>query len=281
MTAASVAIAAPASDDFRRSQHAVWASLPMSLTQAPADNRLVAVDGQAAEWIDTLTSTIRAGVSGVLLVRPAAGPSAPDIRAAAKAAADVGTIVAVQSAWAANPAVAQFAQAATGQLSDLTLIDSVIQLGGTEHRRWDDVLLGQLTLLRAVTGPLGLTRFTAQHENGYTLDGAAGTSAVTLAAVQSAPATDTARLAAYGATGDGHLIVPADGVARAAAAWFVNPDGAMCQPTWYETASRASWTRLHHAATERPCGPLPDLADLADDFELLAGITARWQGRRS
>jgi hypothetical protein len=281
MTAASVNIAAPASDGFRRSQHAVWASLPISLTQASAGNQLVAVDGQAAQWIGTLVSAIQAGASGVLLVRPAAGPSALDIRAAAKAAADVGTIVAVQSAWAANPAVAQFAQAATGQLSDLTLVDSVVQLGGTWHRRWDDVLLGQLTLLRAVTGPLELTRFTGQHENGYTLDGAAGASAVALSAVRSAPASDTARLAAYGAAGEGHLIVPSDDVARPAAAWFVNPDGAVAQPTWYETASRASWRRLHHAATEGPCGPLADLADLADDVELLTQITARWPGGRS
>lgn len=45
----NVTIAGPASDDFTRSQHAVWASLPISLTQTPAKTRLVAVDGRSAD----------------------------------------------------------------------------------------------------------------------------------------------------------------------------------------------------------------------------------------
>src|ERR1700744_185300 len=218
MTAASVTIAAPASDGFRRAQHAVWASLPMSLTQAPAKTQLVAVDGQSKDWAGTLTSTIRSGAAGVLVVRPAAGPPAADIRAAAVAAADAGTIVAVQPAWAADPAVAPFARAVTGQLANVTLIDSVVELGGIAPCRWEDVLLGQLALVRAVTGPLELAPFTAQfaarHEDGYTVDGAAGASTVALAAVRSVAASPAVRLAAYGATADAHLGVPGGGVGR-------------------------------------------------------------------
>ena len=121
---ASVTIAGPASDDFTRSQHAVWASLPVSLTQAPAKAQLVAVDGRSADWLETLQTAIQPGTAGVLVVRPAAGASAPDIRAIATAAADAGTIVAVQATWAANPAVAPFARAASERLSDVALIDS-------------------------------------------------------------------------------------------------------------------------------------------------------------
>lgn len=277
---AGVTIAGPADDDFTRSQHAVWASLPVSLTQAPAKARLAAVDGRSANWLETLEDAIRPGIAGVLVVRPAAGPSAPDIRAAAAAAAGTGTIVAVQATWAAHPAVAPFARAVAEQLSDIALIDSLVQLDGTGHRRWADVLLDQLTLLRAVIGPLELARFAAEHRHGYTVDGAIGARVVAMSAVRSATAPQAARLDAYGATAEAHLIVPSGSTATPATAWLVDSAGAVIQPTWYETASRASWRRLHLAAAERPGEPLPDLADLAGDTELVAAITANWQARR-
>ena len=275
---AGVTITGPASDDFTRSQHAVWASLPVSLTEAPAKARLAAVDGRSAGWLETLENAIRPGTAGVLVVRPAAGPSARDIRAAAAAAANAGTIVAVQTTWAANPAVAPFARAAAERLSDITLIDSVAQLDDI-HSQWADVLLDHLTLLRAVIGPLELARFAAQHRHGYTVDGVIGTSIVAMSAVRSATPPQAARLAAYGATAEAHVIVPVGSTAMPATAWFVDYAGAAMQPTWYETASRASWRRLHDAA-ERPGELLPDLADLADDAELVAGIAANWQAGR-
>jgi hypothetical protein len=278
---AYVTIAGPASEGFTRSQHAVWASLPVSLTQAPAKARLIAVDGQSADWLDTLENAIRPGAAGVLVVRPSAGPSAPDIRAVAAAAAGTGTIVALQATWAAHPAVPPFARAAAERLSDITLIDTVAQLDGTGHGRWANVLLDQLTLLRAVIRPLDAARFTAQHEHGYTLDGAIGASTVAMSAVQSATPPPAVRLTAYGATAEAHLIVPSGGTATPATAWLVDSAGAAMQPTWYETASRASWRRLHHAAAERPGEPLPDLANLADDAHLLTAVSATWQaGRR-
>jgi hypothetical protein len=277
---AGVTIAGPGGGDFARSQHAVWASLPVSLTQAPAKARLAAVDGRSADWLETLENAIRPGIAGVLVVRPAAGPSAPDIRAVAAAAAGMGTIIAVQATWAAHPAVAPFARAVAERLSDITLIDSLVQLDGTGHRQWADVLLDHLTLLRAVTGPLELARFAAEHRHGYTVDGAIGAKAVAMSAVRSATPPQAARLAAYGATAEAHLIVPSGSIATPATAWLVDSVGAVMQPTWYETASRASWRRLHRAAAERPGEPLPDLADLADDADLVAAITANWQARR-
>jgi hypothetical protein len=275
----SVTIAGPASDDFTRSQHAVWASLPVSLTTVPAKARLIAVDGQSAGWLDALENVIGPGAAGVLVVRPAAGPSAADIRAAAAAAANAGTIIAVQATWASHPAVPPFARAAAERLSDIALIDSVAQLDGTGHRGWADALLDQLSLLRAVVGPLELVRFTAQHEHGYTLDGAIGASTVAISAVQSATPPQAVRLAAYGATAEAHLLVPSGSTATPATAWFVDSAGAAMQPTWYETASRASWRRLHDAA-ERPGEPLSDLSGLADDAEMLSAVTANWLADR-
>jgi len=142
------------------------------------------------------------------------------------------------------------------------------------------VLLDQLSLLRAVIRPLELARFAAQHEHGYTLDGAIGASTVAMSAVQSATPPQAVRLAAYGATAEAHLIVPPGSTAAPATAWFVDLAGAAMQPTWYEAAARASWRRLHHAAAERPGKLLPDLHHLADDADLLTGITASWQADR-
>jgi len=276
---ASVTIAGPASDGFTQAQHAVWASLPVSLTQAPAKAQLVAVDGRSADWLETLENAIGPGTAGVLVVRPAAGPSAQDIRAVAAAAADTGTIVAVQATWASNPAVPPFARAAAERLSDITLIDTVAQLDGTSGQ-WADVLLDQLTLLRAMIGPLELVRFAVQYRHGFTVDGAIGATIVTISAVRSAKPVEAIRLAAYGATAEAHLIVPPGSTAAPATAWFVDLAGAAMQPTWYEAAARASWRRLHHAAAERPGKLLPDLHHLADDADLLTGITASWQADR-
>jgi hypothetical protein len=310
--AASVSIAGPASDDFTRSQHAVWASLPVSLVQAPAKTRarLAVIDGRPAGWLDTLADTIRQGPAGILVVQPAAGPSARDIRAVATAAASAEAIVAVQSTWAANPAVAPFARAVAARVTEVTLVDSVLQVDGLGHRRWADVLLDQLALMRAVVGPFGLARFAAQHEHGYTIDGTvaasragggpvvgstAGAGGVALSAVSSATQFPTARLAAYGPAAEAHLVVAAGDTAIPAAAWLVDPEGAVTQPTWYETASRASWRRLLDAVAERPDrlepperperperqeAPgemLPDLSDLAEDAGLVEAITSGWQ----
>jgi hypothetical protein len=277
MTSASVTIAGSAGDDFTRSQHAVWASLPVSLSQTPAKTRLAVIDGRSADWLDSLGDTVRQGPAGILVVQPAAGPSAQDIRAVAKAAANAETVVAVQAAWAANPAVAPFARAVAAQVSGITLVDSVLQVDGLEQRRWADVLLDQLALIRAAVGPVQLARFAAQHEHGYTVDGAAGATTVALSAVRSATQFGTARLTAYGPTAEAHLIVQAGDSAVPAAAWLVDPAGAVTQPTWYETASRASWRRLLSVAAEHPGEMLPDLGDLADDAGLLQGITSGWQ----
>jgi hypothetical protein len=272
-SAASVIITGSASDDFIRSQHAVWASLPISLTNAHARAHLVAVDGQSASWLEALENAIGPDTTGVLVVRPVAGPPARDIRTVAAAASSAGTIVAVQTPWAANPAVPPFARSVARQLSDITLIDSVAQLD--DDRRWADVLLDHLSLLRAVIGPVEMPRFAAQHRYGYTVDASIGAAVVAMSAVQSATAPQDTRLAAYCATAEAHLVVPSGSTATPAAAWFVDSVGASTQPTWYETPSRASWRRLNGAA-ER-CGELlPDLTDLADDAELVAAITATW-----
>ncbi len=278
MTApAAVTIAQPAGADFIRSQRAVWASLPLSLTAGPDEAPMIAVDGQSAAWLKTLAGVIRPGVAGVLLVRPAAGPPARDIRAVAEAAASAGTAVVVETAWASNPAVAQLARAIAGRLPDITLIDSVAQVPDDHRGPWADVLLDQVILLRAVTGPLDAVRFAVQDVHGYTVDGVQGASTVAMAAVRSPVSAPIARLAAYGVTAEAHLLVPAGSTAAPAAACIVDRAGAAVQPTWYETTSRTSWRRLIRAVSETSAESVLDLPDLADDTELVAAIAESWR----
>jgi hypothetical protein len=275
---ATVTIARPASEDFARFQQAVWASLPMSLTENPDKAQMVAVDGRLAGWPDTLASVIRPGVAGALVVGPVACPPARDIRAVADAATAAGTTVIVQTPWASNPAVPQLARTAAGQLPGIRLIDSLVQMPGAFSGRWADVLLDHLTLLRAMTGPLDAVHFATHHADGYTVNGGQQGSTVAMSAVRSATPQPTARLAAYAVTAEANLVVPAGGTAAPAAAWIVDQAGATVQPTGYETASRAAWRQLHGAAAERPGQAVPDMLDLADDIELVAAIIKNWDG---
>ena len=270
---ATVSIARPAREDFARSQRAVWASLPMSLTEGPGQARLLAVDGRLPGWLDTLAAAIRSGIAGALVARPVAGRSADDIRAVATAAAAAGTTVIVQTAWASNPAVPQLAAAAAANVPDIRLIDSLVHVPGDPSGQWADVLLDHLALLRAMSGPLGSVRFATHGANGYTVNGATQTTAVMLSAVRSTPRQAAARLAAYGATAEAHLVVPAGDTAAPAAAWTVDQAAETTQPTRYESASRASWRRLHAAAAGHPGEAAPDLLDLADEAEFVAAIT--------
>jgi hypothetical protein len=270
---ATVSIARSAREDFARSQRVVWASLPMSLTEDPDKAQMVAVDGRLPGWLDTLAGAIRPGIAGALVVRPAAGPSAHDIRAVADAAADAGTSVVVQTAWASNPAVPQLARTAAEKIPGIALVDSLIQMPGDSAAAWADALLDHLTLLRAMTGPLDAVHFATHGTNGYTVNGGQQSAAVVMSAVRSAPRQPAVRLAAYGAAAEVHLVVPTDDTAAPAAAWIVDQAGTTVQPTLYESASRASWRRLHDAAAGRSGEPSPDLLDLADDTEFVTAIT--------
>ena len=277
---ATVAIARPASEDFARSQRVVWASLPMSLTEDRGKARLLAVDARLPGWLDTLAAAIRSGIAGALVARPVAGPPADDIRAVAGAAADAGTTVIVQTAWASNPAVQQLAAAAAEKVPAVRLIDSLVQVAGDPAGQWADVLLDHLSLLRAMSGPLDSVHFAAHGANGYTVNGGTQATAVTLSAVRSTPRQPAVRMAAYGATAEAHLVVPAGDTAAPAAAWIVDQAAGTVQPTRYESGARASWRRLYGAAAERSGEPAPDLLDLADDAEFVAAITKNfYRGR--
>ena len=133
------------------------------------------------------------------------------------------------------------------------------------------ILLDQLALLRAVLGAVDDVAFIASGARGHTLNAHRGTTAVALAAIRSSGAAARARLTLYSGSGEAHVEVPADGTAAPARASIVDDRGESVLPSWYESASRASWRRIHDSVTKQQA--LSDLDSLADDLGLIAAIT--------
>jgi hypothetical protein len=268
-----VSVAGSADEQFLVVQQAIWATLPISLAPDPDATNLLAVDGRRVDWLDHMSAAVRAGVAGVLVVHPSPDPPASAVREAAAAAHAAGVVVAVETTWASHPAVPGVATMVTDRLSGAALVDSVVAVAVDDERSSPTVLLDQLALVRAVAGPLDSVRFRADSAHGYSIGASRGTTTVALSAVRSTTAEPGARVSVYGPAGEAHLRVTADGTAAPASASFVDADGETVLPTWYESASRASWRRLHDAVTAQ--AGVSDLALLADDLDLLASITSR------
>ena len=269
-----VAITVARADDarFSRELQAVWSSLPISLAAIPDGVSLVAVDGRHSEWVRAVAEAVHRGTSGVLVAGPVSGAPAADVRATAVSAAERGIPVVVESAWASHPAIAPFAAAAAQQLDGIVLVDSVAVVAVEDCRAPADVLLDHLALLRAVSCPVHHIRFARYDAAGYTVGGAQNTGAVVaLSSVRSAGAEPLVRLAMYGAAVEAQLIVPTGRTAAPAEAWFTDPHGRLAQPSWYESAARASWRRLLLAVTAHDT--TNDLGGLAADIELAASAT--------
>jgi hypothetical protein len=264
---ANITVAGATDARFSRELQAVWSSLPVSLAAIRDGVDLVAVDGRHREWMQAVAEAVRPGVGGVLVARPVSGPAAADVRAVAGSAAERGIPVVVESAWASHPALVPFASAAAQRLDDIALVDSVADIAADDPRGSADVLLDHFALLRAVSCPLHHIRFATYDAAGYTVGGARDTGAViTLSSVRSAGAKPSVRLAMYGVAVQAQLVVPTDCIAAPAKAWFTDAHGRLAQPSWYESASRASWRRLLLAVAAHDT--TNDLADHAADIEL-------------
>ncbi|WP_426561309.1 hypothetical protein ACPPVT_14205 [Angustibacter sp. McL0619] len=267
-----VGVADRSGDDFLASQRIVWASLPLSLGVAASEPaQLVAVDGRQRDWLTVATETASSGVLGILVVHPRPGPAAAAVHELAARARDNGLPVVVETVWAAHPAVAQLADSTRARLDDVALADSVAIVAKDDPRSPASVLLDQLALLRAVLGPIDEVTFSASGASGHTVNARRGASAVALSAVRTSVSPAGARLAIYTASGEAHLVVPEGGTAAPARASVVDDQGESVLPSWYESASRASWRRLVEAVTSQQA--LADLDFLADDLDRIASLT--------
>ena len=269
---AAITVAGADDAHFSRELQAVWSSLPVSLAAVPDGVSLVAVDGRHGEWVRAVAEAVRRGTGGVLVAGPVSGAPAADVRAVAVSAAERGIPVVVESAWASHPAIAPFAAAAAQRLDGIVLVDSVAVVAAGDSRALADVLLDHLALLRAVSCPVHGIRFATCDASGYTVGGVQDTGAIiTLSSVRCAGPEPLVRLAMYGAAVQAQLIVPTGRTAAPAEAWFVDTTGRLAQPSWYESAARASWRRLLLSVTAHDT--TNDLGGLAADIELAASAT--------
>jgi hypothetical protein len=273
----TAAVAVGSSEEFHRAQQIVWAALPLSVaaTRGPAGAAaaagLIAVDGRRADWLEVTADAVSSGAAGVLLVRPEPGPAGVAIRDLATLAADRSAVVVVQTAWAAHPAVSPLAMAASSRFASVALVVCLVVVTPEDPRTAAALVLDQVAFVRAVAGAIEQVDLAAGSAHGHSVVGRLGSAIVSLGAVRSATARATARVTLYAAEGEAHLELPDDGTAAPQSSWLVDAHGQQTQPTWYESAARASWRRLHEAVVGQQS--TPDLTELAGDLELVSTIT--------
>ena len=245
-----------------RASDAVLASLPLSYAPA-ADSRaggVAVVDGSGG-WPAAVVQALHNGAAGVIVVQP--GPE--DLGGLRALAADHGVVV-VDSTWASNPVLAAASEAlhaAIGQQSRLEC--RIVVRVGTDL---DRALLDQLSLLRALLGPVVDLEILQRSEHGYVGEGRANGVAVDLSVVctNATPEHATVRLL----TSDGSIEVeiPSGETARPAHLTIISPSGAQIAPTLYESGHRATWRRLHRLITGGE--PANDLDGLETDIATAA-----------
>jgi hypothetical protein len=256
----SAALPIFAADDVRAGYgtDALLASLPLSYRpQADPAARGVAVVGGSANWPQAAASAIRAGATGVIVVAPDPADLSP-LRA--PETRDVAVVV--DSPWASNPVVGSagdaFRAAATAgrRLECRVIARPGHSLGG--------VLLGQLSLIRALLGPATDLRIIHRSDHGYSAEARAGGVAVDLSAVCTDAVAEHASARLLTADGSVEVHIPAGQTAQPALLTVTGPHGATLAPTLYESGHRATWRRLHRLISDGERST--DITDLEADI---------------
>jgi len=250
----------------------VWASLPLSITEAAAPAQLVAVDGRTADWVADLAAALDSGAAGILLRAPSPGQDPDDIAALAVRAASRSIPVLVESAWATDPAVDAHRDSIAGELPSMALIDVLSTIGAVDPQRptLPAVALDQLHLLRAIGVEPEQVQLSRWSPNSFTIVASRGPTRLVLSAVIGNCGPSKARVSARGPGSESSLLVFGSSNARPAEAERTDAAGTVRLPSLYESASRAAWRRLHAAAAS---GAVVDqLTGLAADLRRLATI---------
>ena len=260
---ATLNIIAPESVRTTRASDAVLASLPLSYTPA-ADSgagAVAVVDG-SGRWSAAVVQALQDGAAGVIVVQP----GAEDVGELRAVAADHHGVVVIDSTWASNPVVAevrQALQAAIGQHSRLEC--RIVVRVGTDL---DRALLDQLTLLRALVGPVTDLEILHWSEHGYVGESRADGLAVNFSVVCTNATPEAAKVRLLTSVGSIEVEIPSGETARPAHLIVTSPSGAKIAPTLYESGHRATWRRLHRLITSSE--PADDLDDLEADIATAA-----------
>jgi hypothetical protein len=241
---------------------AVLASLPLSY--APAADAgaggVTVVDG-SGRWPAATVQALQAGAVGVIVVQP--GPAGLDeLRAFA---ANPGVVV-IDSTWASNPVVAAAGQALDAAIGQHSRVECrIVVRAGTDL---DRALLDQLSLLRALVGPVVDLEILHRSEHGYVGEARANGAAVDLSVVCTSASPESATVRLLTSDGSIEVDIPSGETARPAHLTITNPSGAQITPTLYESGHRATWRRLHRLITSGE--PADDLDGLEADIATAA-----------
>ncbi|RKR18826.1 hypothetical protein [Arthrobacter oryzae] len=242
---------------------AVVASLPVSFAPAGSRPDVVALAGTAG-WTDAATDAVSRGVRGVVVIDPVA----EDPSALAAAAAEAGTAVVLDQAWAGNPVLEDSVGAArtavAEALADAVLLDSVAW--GRPGTDPEVLLTRHLAAVLACGVELAGLRVIQRNANGYTVIGSLpGGAPAALQGITSSSVPATATVSVLTFTGRADITLPDSSAGWPAEIRSVTSAGATAFPTIYESAHRHSWRRLRAAV---------DSGTPAADLERFAALTA-------
>lgn len=242
-----------------RATDAVLASLPLSYTPA-ADagaSAVIVVDG-SGRWTAAAADALQDGAAGVIVVQPG-----PDDVGELRTLGAEHRVVVIDSTWASNPVVQEAGEAfraAIGQRSRLEC-RTVVRVGTD----LDQSLLDQLSLLRALVGPVVDLEILYRSEAGYVGEARANGSAVDLSVVCTNATPESATVRLLTADGSVEVEIPNGETAQPAYLTITSPSGAHIAPTLYESGHRSTWRRLHRLITsDEPSADLDGVeADIA------------------
>jgi hypothetical protein len=210
-------------------------------------------------------AAVDGGARGVLVTTP--GPADPDeVRETALYATEAGTVVAVDTCYAADRTWRRALPAWQELASGAQILDSVITIGDRPATQFT-ALISQLAVVRPVVGAFNTARAVHRNDQQYVVSAQAGQLGVTLTGVMSTVdmsslSVDLVSIAArWSARFDG------DALARPAVVTRFDADGSAAAPCRYESPHRAAWLDLHAAITEGTLLPYT-LDELAADLEL-------------
>ena len=257
-----------ASDQVRHAvgTDAVLSSLPLSYaaTDDPVPGGVVVVDG-SGDWPAATLTALRAGAAGVIVVHPGVAELA-ELRAALNG----NTAVVIDSPWASSPVVDAAAQALRSAVADGSRLECriVVAVGADLDR----VLLDQLSLVRALIGPITDLEILHRSERGFVGEARTALAAVSVGVICSNAGPEHAAVRLLTHDGSVEVDIPSSESARPGHLRITDPSGMQLAPTLYESGHRATWRRLHRAITtgDRPT----DLDGLEADIRTASSVFA-------
>ncbi|WP_375426272.1 hypothetical protein [uncultured Friedmanniella sp.] len=234
----------------------VLASLPLSYAHGQGAPGGAAVVSGSTGWPTAVARALDLGAVAAIVVHPE--PADVD-RLRSR-----GALTALDTRWAANPVIESAAAAFVEALPRASRVESQVHrpVGSSPEA----ALLEQLTLVRALLGPVSDARLLTCSSHGYAAVGLVADHPVDLSLVCTDAVPESAWVRLLTDDGSVELMIPSGVTAQPATLAVTNPEGTRLSPTRYESGHRATWRRLRALLSSQPTAATPNLATDLDDF---------------